>query len=88
MSRAIRRHHKGRMKKHARFVAAVILRYGAGDTRHDAVVESMVTQADHLKACSCQMCCNPRRCGWRRAQGKTRKELLVENDLREQSRMY
>jgi len=88
MKRALRRHHKDRMKQHARFVAAVVWRYGAGDTRRDDVVEAMVTQADHLKACSCQMCRNPRRCSWRVAQGKTRKELLVEKDLNEQRQDY
>lgn len=85
MSRAIRRHHKSRMKAKARFVAGVIWRYAAGDTQHLGVVEGMVRNADHLKSCSCEMCCNPRRSGWRKAKGVTRQEMLAA-DLQEAPR--
>lgn len=51
-----------------------------GDTRDDAVVESFVMNADHLKSCSCDMCCNPRRNKWNKASRATRKELLYTVD--------
>lgn len=82
MSRALRRHHKNRMKAKARYIAGVIWRYAMGDTRSDDAVENMVKNADHLKSCGCQMCGNPRRVGWEKSKGKTRKEIQADDDLR------
>ena len=81
--RALRRHHKRRMKAKARHVAGVFWGYARGDTRADRVVEHMVQNADHLKACSCEMCRNPRRSKWRRAKGKTQDEIQAIADLHE-----
>lgn len=84
--RAIRRHHKQRMKAKARYIAGVIWRYAMGDTKSEEVVESMERNADHLKACSCEMCRNPRRSKWRKNKGKTIREEQADDDLRESQR--
>lgn len=76
MKRALRRHHKERMKRWAKRIVSVIW-------KSVEPPERFMKNADHLKNCSCEMCCNPRRSGWRKSQGKTRKEIQVETDLRE-----
>ena len=84
-TRAIRRHHKERMKAKARHIAGVVWRYVMGDTKRDDIVEQSIKNADHLKACSCEMCRNPRRSGWRKGKGKTIKEQQADDDLRDSS---
>lgn len=77
--RAKRRYHKKRMKAKARDIVVNVWRGILGDRYDDEVVRNMKKNADNLKVCSCEMCRNPRRSKWRRAKGKTRKELLEEN---------
>lgn len=84
--RAKRRHHKSRMKSKAVFIAGHIWRYLDGDTKNQHVVDGMRKRADYLKVCSCEMCRNPRRSKWRRAKGRTRKELQSELELKEQTK--
>jgi len=72
------------MKRWAKRVAGVIWRYATGDTKSENVVDTFVRNADHLKSCSCEGCCNPRRSGWRKNHGKTRKEIQADQDMREQ----
>lgn len=86
MKRALRRHHRSRMKSKAKHIAGVIWRYAMGDTLHEGVVSSFVRNCDNLKMCSCEMCRNPRRSGWRKNRGKTRKEIQADRDLRECSK--
>ena len=50
--RALRRHHKARMKQRARKVAKI---WGGVPLNH------LDKHADHLAMCSCEMCGNPRR---------------------------
>ena len=83
LPRALRRHHKYRMKAKAKFVAKRIWGRGSLELSSDEVVVQATKNADHLAACSCEMCRNPRRSRWRRAKGKTRKELQAAKDLRD-----
>lgn len=53
--RAWRRHHRGRMIAHARRVVGIL---GIGDVLG---IDWSVKNHDHLKVCSCWMCCNPRK---------------------------
>lgn len=82
-ARATRRHHKQRMKAKARFVSGVVWGYLSGDAMRVDIVDRSEQNADHLKACSCEMCRNPRRSKWRRARGRTVQELQAIEELRE-----
>lgn len=84
MPRANRRHHKERMKAKAKRIAGAIWGYALSGFERDDIVENAVKNADHLKACSCEMCCNPRRSGWVKGKGKTFKEIQAEDDLRDE----
>ena len=57
MSRAIRRHHKSRMKAKAR----AIVKIWNASSGVKLPIDKLEAHADHLKACSCYMCGNPRR---------------------------
>lgn len=68
MKRALRRYHKCRMKEKAKKV------FPDYDKAH--------TLGDHLKNCSCDMCCNPRRSGW--CDERTRAEIKFDMNAVEQ----
>lgn len=71
--RSKRRHHKERMKRKARRIAEIIWGYLSSSFRREDIVENMIKNADHLKSCSCDSCCNPRRSGWNKKK-RTRQE--------------
>jgi hypothetical protein len=74
------------MKAKARHIAGTVWRYLSGDTNSPDVVEGVVKNADHLKACSCEMCRNPRRSRWYKGKEKrTRQERIAELNHREQA---
>ena len=54
--RAVRRHHRLRMIEHARFVVRNCWAFADDEVEHKAP-----RVHDHLAACSCWMCGNPRR---------------------------
>lgn len=63
--RAIRRHHKRRMKQKA------IKIYSDWWSVREAI-----QFADNLKPCSCDMCCNPRRSPWAKGEKLTIQEHI------------
>ena len=76
--RALRRHHKERMKAKARHICTKIWR-----EKNLSVIKRLTKNADNLKMCSCEMCRNPRRSGWYKGKrGWTLKEIQAEKDLR------
>lgn len=80
--RAVRRHHQKRLKNKAKRLAKQEgVRW---DYSHD-MATYYLKNINHLKSCSCEMCRNPRRSGWRRAKGITRKECQAEHDLIDQA---
>jgi hypothetical protein len=83
MRRAVRRHHKFRMRKKARRIFNSWGNSTWGDYSHYSFLQEG-KYADHLKSCSCHMCGNPRKF-WNE---KTRQELKAklkteENDVGE-----
>lgn len=72
--RSVRRHHKNRMKQKARRISKIQAWYAGFDNMAKEREMCLVKQADHLKSCSCSMCCNPRRSGWSPRKGKTLQE--------------
>lgn len=44
--------------------------------RSPVVLRNMIHNADNPKICNGPCCKNPRRCGWLKANGRTRKELM------------
>lgn len=83
--RAERRHHKARMKAKARRVAKVSwgAQYEHDLVRYEERLKKAERYADHLKVCSCSMCCNRRSknswCGM-----PTRQEILAYMDFLEE----
>lgn len=73
--RAIRRHHKERMRAKARRVARQ-----SWNTPEKWVEHQAVRHADNLKSCSCSMCCNVRRNEWEKGE-LTRQEAEAEQRL-------
>ena len=73
--RAVRRAAKERKRRYAAKIVLEVWR-----EKHPAVLENMVHNADNLKICNGPCCKNPRRSGWLRARGKTRKELMKYDD--------
>ena len=69
--RAATRLKKELAKRHAKRVVKEIW-------KNKKLILWAIKNAEHLKACSCPMCGNPRRSGWTKAKGKTRKELQKE----------
>ena len=65
MKRALRRHHKFRVRRKAKRVMQMLLDDHYSD-------EIAIKVAEHLAACSCWMCGNPRKWGER-----TRKEIIT-----------
>lgn len=50
--------------------------------RSPALIEQMMCNCDNLKLCGKDCCKNPRRSGWSKASGRTRREL--RDDIKEQ----
>lgn len=79
MGRAERRHHKERVKKK---IKRVIRSWWLDRTEEE--VEHLGNKlADNPKVCDGPCCKNPRRSGWESSDGKTRKELMNEKDLKD-----
>lgn len=68
MMRAIRRHHKKRVKRRARSIVRNCWCY-TGDLATE-VESAVVKNADNLKTCNGCCCKNPRRNGWQGRQGR------------------
>jgi len=82
--RAVRRHHKQRMRDKARFIVGVIWNYATGNTKRPDIVQDAVHNADNITQCSCDACCNPRRSKYREKKGKTLQELKSDYDLEDE----
>ena len=81
--RAIRRHHKRRMKAKAILIARRVLGIVSLGLWSDDNAKAAAKNADHLASCSCAMCCNPRRSKFYSGKSQTRKEMQAERDLRD-----
>ena len=79
--RAIRRHHKRRMKAKAILIARRVLGIVSLGLWSDENAKAAAKNADHLASCSCAMCCNPRRSKFYSGKSQTRKEMQAERDL-------
>ena len=73
--RALRRHHKQRMKARARWVAKTMWHYPEDQLQHADHF------GDYITACSCSGCGNPRQRPWRY---RTLQEMNSELDFKEQ----
>jgi hypothetical protein len=98
--RALRRHHRARVVAHARIISRrwfssweprqyeYVPGVGGGYVRrpvdHSDADARAVKFADHLAACSCASCGNPRRHGGFYHPVLTRQEQLADLQLREQ----
>jgi len=84
--RSLRRHHLNRMKKRAILVTRIYRWYLNGSEHEDyGSVRFGTKNANHLKNCSCNMCCNPRRSKLFKGKDKlTIQEKLAEMDEKEQ----
>jgi len=84
MSRAIRRHHRGRMIKKAMEYESI--RYWNWQVDTEAERRKSATRSyNHLKSCSCYMCGNQRHNNWQskteRLTMQERKALEAYNDM-------
>lgn len=75
MRRAERRHHAKRVKRRAVRVARTL--YRADDGFRSEMIERFQNNVDHLAACSCPMCGNPRK--W--FGERTQQERCTDYDL-------
>jgi len=73
IKRAIRRNQKASKRNKAEKLVKEVWKEKTPD-----VVEMMVRNCDNLKMCNKDCCKNPRRSGWSKSKGKTRKELRDE----------
>lgn len=51
------------------------------NNKNPSLLQDMIHNCDNVKICGKDCCKNPRRSGWSKAKGKTRKEL--QNDISE-----
>ena len=71
ISRGERRSRKQLKRKR---IASVVLNVWC--ERSPVVLRMMINNADNPKICNGPCCANPRRSGWLKANGQTRKELM------------
>lgn len=85
--KAKRRHEKFKKRKRAeRIIESWGFNYNwrnPGERKSKPPHKMVCKMADNLKACSCAMCCNPRRNGWGSHNGKTMKEVLADREVKE-----
>lgn len=81
-------HHRERMQARAMFIAGQVRKLAVSGSQRDDIVEQYRRNGDNICMCSCSMCCNPRHSGWEKCGGKTRKEVVVEREVREFRREY
>jgi hypothetical protein len=90
-NRAIRRHHKRRMKAKARRIAQNIWGYKVqawpywDEEEVQRMLKHAERHADNLAICSCSSCGNPRRYGW---EDKTRQEAEFDRSYHEQLEQF
>lgn len=60
--RAIRRHHRARLNKRARFI--VTKTWSWADYNEDYIMWLVNRRRDNMQMCSCMSCGNPRHSGW------------------------
>lgn len=85
--RALRRHHRERMIQKA--LKHLIIRGYDEYFTDEEIYETALRTYNHLKGCSCLMCCNPRKNGWGTVKTRlTMQELKVYNSLPEQTEEY
>lgn len=79
ISRAVRRSHRARLIK--KYMNYEMFRWDAfeEDSEENRLYRA-THNVNHIKACSCQMCCNPRRSTWTSGKERYTMQERKEND--------
>ena len=79
ISRAVRRHHRARLIK--KYMNYEMFRWDAFQEDSEENRRYRATRCvNHVKACSCQMCCNPRHSNWSSAEERYTMQERKAND--------